>query len=334
MRKFVAPLIKGLLFILVTALATTVLAVSISNTDVGDADHYAARFTDATALNTGDDVRISGVRVGQVEELSVVDQHIALVRFSVERGRVLPADVRATIKYRNMVGQRYVALERGSQPGAPALAPGGEIPLERTTPALDLTDLFNGFKPLFQALSPPDVNKLSGQIVQVLQGEGGTIEALLAHTASLTSTLAGRDRVIGEVITNLNTVLRTVNSKGDRLGTVVTTAQQLVSGLAQDRTAIGESIEGIAALSSATAGLFEAARPPLKESIAGLHELSGNLLTGQADVERFLTLLPEKMAAIGKLGSYASWMNGFLCEGVVLTDPARGYTSDESRCRR
>lgn len=166
MIKIAAPLVKSLVFVLVTGLATAVLAISIANTGVGDTLGYSARFTDATALAPGDDVRISGVRVGQVEELDVVDQHIALVRFSVDRNRPLPADVTATIKYRNMIGQRYLALERG--PAGGTLPPGAEIPLERTTPALDLTDLFNGFKPLFAALSPDEVNRLSAEIVQVL----------------------------------------------------------------------------------------------------------------------------------------------------------------------
>ena len=57
--------------------------------------------------------------------------------------------------------------------------------------------LFNGFKPLFQALSPDDINQLSYEIVQVFQGEGGTLEGLLANTASVTNTLADRDEVIG-----------------------------------------------------------------------------------------------------------------------------------------
>ncbi|WP_199430381.1 MCE family protein [Qaidamihabitans albus] len=336
MRNVGAPLFKGLLFVVVTGLATVLLAISIGNTGVGDMDRYSARFVDATALNPGDDVRISGVRIGQVEELTVVDQHIALVHFSVERLRELPADVTATIRYRNMIGQRYIALERGSEQWPGTLEPGAEIPLERTSPALDLTDLFNGFEPLFQALSPQDVNQLSGEIVQVLQGEGGTVESLLAHTGSLTSTLAGKDKVIGDVISNLNSVLKTINNEGDALSTLVSTLQRLVSGLAEDRAAIGESIEGIAELSTATAGLFEAARPPLKQSIAGLGELSGNLVTGSADVERFLTLLPDKLESVGTLGSYGSWMNFYLCAGVLGTDPPRGVAPDPlpERCGR
>ena len=68
----------------------------------------------------------------------------------------------------------------------------------RTKAALDLTVLFNGFKPLFQALSPEDVNKLSFEIIQVLQGEGSTIDSLLKHTASLTSTSPPRASRTGQ----------------------------------------------------------------------------------------------------------------------------------------
>ncbi len=333
MRGIAGPLLKGGVFVVVTGLATAVLAVSVSNTGVGDTVGYTARFTDATSLNPGDDVRISGVRVGQVDELRVVDRDVAEVRFSVDRARPLPADVTAAIRYRNMIGQRYLALSRGAA-GAGVLDAGAEIPLERTTPALDLTELFNGFKPLFAALDPGDVDRLSGEIVQVLQGESGTVESLLAHTASLTSTLAGRDQVIGQVITNLNTVLDTVNGNGDALGTLIATVQTLVSGLAEDRAAIGDAIGGLAELSTATAGLFERARPPLKDSIAGLDALSANLVTGQDDLDRFLVLLPAKLEAIGGTASYGSWLNFYLCSAVLTTDPPQGIPVTAARCRR
>ncbi len=332
MRNFAAPLIKSLIFIAVTVLATTLLAISITNSGVGSGERYTAKFLDATSLNVGDDVRISGVRVGQVESLEIGDRNRAVVGFSLDQGRRLPADVRAVIKYRNMVGQRYVALERGNTATRDQLPEGAEIPLDRTTPALDLTDLFNGFKPLFQALSPNDVNELSGEIVQVLQGEGGTVESLLAHTGSLTTTLAGRDKVIGEVIGNLNNVLKTVNGKGDALANLVSTLRQLVSGLAGDRAAIGDAISGIGALTESTAGLFEQARPPLQESIAGLKEVAGTLAQNQSDVDRFLTNLPVKFDAIGRTASYGSWMNFFLCRATLETTPPRGVFVPTPRC--
>ena len=332
MRNLVGPLVKALVFVVITGLATAILAVSISNTGLGDTVGYSATFTDVTSLNPGDDVRVSGVRVGSVDDLSIVDGNLARVRFSVDRSMRLPTDVTATIKYRNMVGQRYVALERGDTATADRLPEGGEIPVERTTPALDLTELFNGFKPLFQALSPDEVNRLSGEIVQVLQGEGGTVDSLLSHTGSLTATLADRDQVIGEVIDNLNSVLGTVNKQGDALSTLVGTLQRLVTGLAGDRTAIGDAIQGIADLTGATAGLFEQARPPLKDSIAGLGRLSTNLVTGKRDLEQFLTVLPDKFNALGSTADYGSWLNFYLCEATLLTDPPQGIPVTAKRC--
>ncbi|HET6708397.1 MCE family protein [Amycolatopsis sp.] len=332
MRNIAAPLIKSLVFIAVTALATALLAISITNSGVGAGESYTAKFLDATSLNVGDDVRISGVRVGQVESLDIGDRNRAVVGFSLDQGRRLPADVRAVIKYRNMVGQRYVALERGNTGTREQLPEGAEIPLDRTAPALDLTDLFNGFKPLFQALSPNDVNELSGEIVQVLQGEGGTVESLLQHTGSLTTTLAGRDKVIGEVIGNLNTVLKTVNGKGDALTNLVSTLRQLVSGLAGDRVAIGDAISGIGALTESTAGLFEQARPPLKDSIAGLKDVAGTLAQNQSDVDSFLTNLPVKFNEIARTATYGSWMNFFLCRATLETTPQRGVYVPTPRC--
>jgi phospholipid/cholesterol/gamma-HCH transport system substrate-binding protein len=315
MRSLTAPLVKLALFMVITVGATAVLAISIANVNFSDTTGYKARFTDATLLLPGDDVRIAGVRVGQVDEVSIVDRNQALVEFSVDAGRRLPASVGARIKFRNLVGQRYISLSQGAgyDPNA-VLAPGAEIPLERTRPALDLTELFNGFKPLFQALSPEEVNTLSYEIIQVLQGEGGTVESLLSHTASLTSTLAAKDEIIGQVIDNLNGVLDTVNSRGEKLSEVLVQTQELVSGLAADREPIGEAIEAIGGLADTTAGLLAEARAPLKQDIAHLGVLADNLNQNEPVVEHFIRFLPEKTSRLSRVASYGSWFNFYLCE--------------------
>jgi phospholipid/cholesterol/gamma-HCH transport system substrate-binding protein len=313
-RGLAAPLIKLIVFTVVTVVATALLAVSIANVDLSDTNDYKARFTDATLLLPGDDVRIAGVRVGQVEDVGIVDRKQAEVTFSVSTNRKLPKNVTAQIKFRNLVGQRYVALTQGAG-GNPndTLQPGETIPLQRTRPALDLTELFNGFKPLFRALSPDDVNKLSYEIIQVLQGEGGTVESLLSHTASLTTAIAGRDQVIGEVINNLNSALTTINQRGQKLSDLIVTVQQLVSGLAADREPIGDAIDALGGLADTTAGLLQDARQPLKDDIAALGGLVNNLNDSEPVVEHFIQFLPEKTAKLTRLVSYGSWFNFYVC---------------------
>jgi phospholipid/cholesterol/gamma-HCH transport system substrate-binding protein len=314
MKSIAPPLIKLTVFILVTVLATGVLALTILNSSFKETNSYTARFTDVASLNPGDDVRIAGVRVGQVDDVEIVDKNLADVEFSVEKQIKLPATVHAAIKYRNLIGQRFVSLEQSAQPDSGGtLPPDGRIGLEHTKPALDLTTLFNGFQPLFAALSPNDVNKLSFEVIQVLQGQGGTVDSLLAHTASLTSTIANKDQVIGRVIDNLNSVLDTVNARRGELSDLIVTVQQLVHGLAEDRKPIGEAVSSLSGLADTTSGLLRDVRAPLKSDIGQLGRLTDNLNGSQQLVESFVQGLPGKLQTLTRTASYGSWFNFFLC---------------------
>jgi phospholipid/cholesterol/gamma-HCH transport system substrate-binding protein len=317
-RKSVSgPLIKSIIFIVITVTITAVLGISIAHTGVSATVGYHAVFSDVTGLNVGDDVDIAGVRVGDVTSVSVYNRNLALVSFSLPANRQLPASATATVKYLNLVGQRYVELGQGTGPVGRTLPAGGTIPLAATTPALDLTELFNGFQPLFQALSPGDVNQLSSDIIQVFQGESPDIAALVATVGSLTSALATKDKVIGEVIGNLNSVITTIASRGNALGSLVTNLQELVSGLAAERQPIGNAISAISGLASATAGLLQVGRAPLAADITQLGRLSQHLASNSGTVNTFLRDLPEKMAKIAKTVSYGSWLNLYLCEARV-----------------
>ncbi|MCM0677457.1 MCE family protein [Micromonospora phytophila] len=307
-----APLLKLAVFAAVTLLLTGLLAQTLGAFPPGGVT-YRARFTDVTGLLAGDDIRVAGVKVGRVSRITVVDDTVAEVVFTVTPDVPLATSVRAKIRYRNLVGQRYLALTEGPGEGRP-LRPDGLIPLDQTTPALDLTVLFNGFRPLFTALSPDDVNKLAYEIIQVLQGEGGTVTSLLRRTASLANTLADRDAVIGRVVTNLNGVLGTLAERDRNLDQSISQLQQFVSGLSADRTAIGESLVSIGELTTATSSLLREARPPLAADVRALDDLAGNLNRNAAVIDSTLGRMPERYEALTRVASSGSWFNFYLCD--------------------
>src|SRR5260370_36788886 len=123
------PLIKSAIFVAVTAIITAVLGISIASTGVPATVSYRAVFSDVTGLVVGNDVDIAGVRVGTVTSISVYRRNHALVGFSIQAGRQLPASATATIKYLNLVGQRYIQLGQGTGPGNRPPSPGGTVPL-------------------------------------------------------------------------------------------------------------------------------------------------------------------------------------------------------------
>ena len=338
--KTTSALIKLLVFIAVTVVATGLLAATIGNFRFGGSTSYRALFTDATGLMKGDDVRIAGVRVGEIDGVSVTrrgDRSLALVSFSVQSDRSLAESTLAQIRYRNLVGQRYVALSEGAGSGE-RLGSDGTIPLRQTQPALDLTVLFNGFKPLFAALNPDDVNAFAMEVIKTLQGEGGNINSLLGHTASLTSTLADRDAVIGRTVDNLNQVLGTVDERDKQLDTLIVELQRFVSGLAADREAIGASLTNIANLADATSQLVDEGRPAIRTDVKQLGAVAGTLDDNKQVVEGVLKRLPTKLNTITRTATYGSWFNFYLCdfEGKIILSNVTAFTpnyhSSAARC--
>ena len=306
-------LIKLVIFMVVTGLATTVLVVLIGNITFEKTNEYKAIFSDATGVVKGDDIRVAGVKVGSVKNVEIVDRTKAKVTFTVREATPVTQSSTATIRYRNLVGQRYISVTQGVG-DTTAMAAGTTIPESRTQPALDLTTLFNGFKPLFAALSPADVNKLSYEIVQVFQGEGGNIEGLLRSTGSVTNTLAERDQLIGDVITNLNSVLVTVGDRDEQLSALIVQLRAFVGGLNADKQPILNALDSVSALSQQTAELTTGIRPGLQQDVKALRKVATNLNKGRGEIDRALQILPIKLEKIGRTAIYGSFFNFYLCE--------------------
>lgn len=307
-------------FVVISLAVIVVIAATIRPFRGGGQHEFRAVFASASDLQTGDQVRVAGVVSGHVTGVSLDDDTHAVVTFEVDGDLPLTVATKAQIRYLNLLGNRYLALHgsRGAR-----LEPGSTIPIANTSPALDLDDLFAGFKPLFTALSPADANALAADIVQTLQGEGGTVTSLLRHTAQVTSNLADRDEVIGRVVDNLGEVLATVDAREQGLNTLVSQLNRYVGGLAGDREAIGESIGHIDAMAAETAGLISEARPDLKGDVTDLGRVARTLNSTENRelIDDALRTLPAKLARISRVASYGSWFNFYLCNlSVTLGD--------------
>lgn len=317
-----SALVKLIIFCVLTGMATVVLGMTLSNGGFAKRDVYKARFTDVTGVAVGDEVRIAGVRVGTVRSVEIADKDKAVLEFGIDPDVKLTQNTTATLRFRNLVGQRYMALAQGSEGATTAIKPGSTIPLARTQEALDLDLLLNGFKPVFQALNPTDVNKLAFEIVQTLQGESGNVESLLGSVSSLTQTLAGRDKLIGDVIKNLSKTLDIVGSRDAELSTTISTLRDFIGGLKDDRKDILDSLDGIADLTDETAGLLTEATPLLASDLKELNRLTANLSTPEnlAQAEKSIRILPFKQTKTANWVASGSIFNQYLCEFLVDLD--------------
>ncbi|MEZ0355948.1 mammalian cell entry protein [Mycobacterium sp. ENV421] len=309
--------VKLAAFSFVLLLFTAVIVIVFGQFRFDRTTAYTAEFSNASGLRDGQFVRAGGVEVGKVSDIKLIGNGDRVqVTLNVDRSLPLYQSTTAQIRYQDLIGNRYVNLDRGTGEGADRiLPPGGFIPMSRTQPALDLDALIGGFKPLFKALDPQKVNTIASSLITVFQGQGGTINDILDQTAQLTSALADRDQAIGEVITNLNTVLDTTVKHEKDFDQTVNNFEVLITGLKNRADPLAQSTADISNATGTLGDLLADDRPQLQNTIAKLETIQQPLADGQDRLDDLLTKLPAAVKMIGRAGGiYGDFFNFYLCD--------------------
>lgn len=303
-------------FLAISVVLAAYLVVVTGNMRFDAVRPYHAIFANVSGLKAGNEVRIAGVQVGKVRGISVLPDSKVQVTFDVDSPIDLTSTTSATVRYKNLVGDRYMELGRGS--GASATLPqGGTIPVNRTGGALDLDTLLNGFKPLFAGLQPSQVNQLSNELVQVLQGQANYVYSLVATLASFTSTISDRDALIGQVIDNLNAVMGTLSDRDATLGSLVDQLSALAGGLAQQAPTITSAVTQIDAFAASASSLLAQVRPNITPDLASLNSIASSLNRNSDTIQQVLDRLPAHYRTMARVSSFGDFFNFFLC-GVRL----------------
>jgi len=312
--KITGTAIKLGAFSLVLLLFTAIIIVVFGQIRFDRTTGYSAIFSNASGLRPGQFVRASGVEVGKVSKVELIENGSrARVDFSVDRSLPLFDETTASIRYLNLIGDRYLELKRGDSDQR--MAGGDTIPVERTEPALDLDALIGGFRPLFRALDPDKVNNIAQSIITIFQGQGGTINDILDQTASLTSALADRDQAIGEVIRNLNTVLDTTVKHQKQLDETLVNFEKLITGLKNRADPIATSVADISDAAGTVADLLSDNRPLLQDTIGYLDATQQPLVDQRDQLNDLLVRLPNALKIIGRAGGiYGDFFNFYACD--------------------
>lgn len=272
---------------------------------------YNAVFRDVSGLRVGDNVRVAGVQVGKVKSIGVSGRQ-ARISFDLLEKQPLLDTTKLVMRYQNLLGQRYISLVQGAERGS-KVRPGSTIPATRTDPGFDLTLLLNGFRPLFDVLKPADVNQLATTIVQVLQGEGGTVANLLAQTTKLTNFLADRDQIIGQVLTNLTPVLRNLNGQGDEIRNTISELSALMKGLADQRQTIGASITQMSTLINQTSDFLVDAQQPAVQLVTSLRQTTQMFADNLDALRAAIGGFPNIVEVLGRAASHENALNAYAC---------------------
>lgn len=301
-------------FSLVLLLFTAIIIVVFGQIRFDRTAGYSAIFSNTSGLRPGQFVRASGVEVGKVRKIELLNggQQVR-VDFNVDRSLPIYDETTASVRYLNLIGDRYLELKRGDSDKRMPI--GGTIPLQHTEPALDLDALIGGFRPLFRTLDPQKVNNISQSLITIFQGQGGTISDILDQTSQLTSALADRDQAIGEVIKNLNTVLDTTVKHQKQFDDTVKNFEVLITGLKNRADPIATSTANISNAAGTVADLLADNRPLLQQTVNYLDATAQPLVDQKDQLNDILVRLPQALKIIGRAGGvYGDFFNFYACD--------------------
>jgi phospholipid/cholesterol/gamma-HCH transport system substrate-binding protein len=300
-------------FVVVAALLSVFVVVSVLNLSHRNGTEYHALLADAAGLRAGDDVSVAGLQVGKVTGVDLRDDDVE-VTFVVSGGQPVHTTTRTAVRYANLIGTRYLALlppEAGGD--APRLRPGGTLPAVQSLPTVDLTAVFDGFQPLFDALDPEQVNQLSASIVGIFQGESGTVSNLVDQVGAITTHLAGRREVISTVITSLADLLSKVNDQGQALGSMIDSFGSVVGNLTEQRAVLASTIDGLSRFGTDAAALTRRSTDAINKDIAGVTEASGVLSRNSEEILSLMRDMPGLVTALNRVVDAGSFVKVYLC---------------------
>lgn len=315
-RNLLTKVMRLAVYAAVCMFLTFVLIVVFGELRFQSPNSYAAVFANVSGLRTGNFVRVAGVEVGKVKKISVRPDSTVLVEFGADDSVMLTEGSRAAVRYDDLIGGRYLALEQGAG-GVKRLRPGATIPLSQTEPALDLEALVGGFRPLFRALDPDQVNALTGQLIAAFQGQGATISSILTETAALTDTLADRDQLIGQVIVNLSNVLGSLGDQSGQFAKAVDSVSELVAGLEARKRDISNGIAYANAAAGSVADLLMQARSPMKKVVHETDRTAGTVLADHEYFDDLLKTLPDSYQLLDRLALSGDFFSFYLCDVVL-----------------
>ena len=299
-------------FVLVCLAMTLWLAFTIGNIKLFEENYdLTATFEDANGLLVNDNVKVAGVVVGKVTGIKVEDG-LARVSFRVDKDVRVPADSEAAIRWRNLLGQRYIYLYPGD--GGTVLADGDQV--EKTVSVVDLGQLFNRLGPIIAAIDPQEVNTFLDAIVEGLDGNENKVRQVIDDLGELTSVLGERDEQIGRLIDNLNTVTGTLNARDEQIRVMLDNLVQISATFSENTDVLEAATVELGDFSANLGGVLEGNRAEIDRIIANLATLVEVVESKLGTLDHALSGIDDAAARVYRSSRHGEWLNQVIpCSG-------------------
>ncbi|MGW5001948.1 MCE family protein [Streptomyces hydrogenans] len=310
-RNPIAVALVGLVLLgLLAALAYNVERLPL----VGGGTSYSADFTEAAGLDSGDEVRIAGVKVGEVTGVTL-DGPKVKVTFEVGDAWVGDRST-AAIAIKTLLGEKYLALD---PLGSARQDPGTRIPLSRTTSPYDVTQAFQDLSGTIDDIDTARLAESFRTISDTFKDSPPHVRSAADGLSELSRTVSKRDTELARLLRNSDRFTKTLKNKKSSFEVLLEDGGSLLGELQKRRDAIRALLKGSRALGTELSGLVDDNDRQLGPTLKALGRVTGVLEKNSGQLDKTLALVGPYYRLVGNTLGTGRWFDSYLC-GVVPRD--------------
>jgi phospholipid/cholesterol/gamma-HCH transport system substrate-binding protein len=256
--------------------------------------NYEAYFTDAGGITPGNDVNVSGIKVGKVDSVELAGDS-ALVKFTVERKVRVGDQSLVAIKTDTVLGQKSLAV---TPKGAGSTT---VVPLGRTTTPYTLNTALQDLGQTAGELDKPKFELALQTLTETLHDATPQLKGALNGVADLSRSLNKRDEALEQLLAHAKKVSDTLAQRAGQVNQLITDGNLLFAALDEKRQALSNLIGGIQAVSEQLSGFVADNKREFGPALQKLNAVLDNLLERRDHIGEALRRLPPYATALGEV---------------------------------
>ncbi|MBX6769298.1 MAG: MCE family protein, partial [Actinomadura rubrobrunea] len=284
--------------------AAVLAAVLVAVLREPEQKHLTAYFTRTVGLYPGADVRILGIPVGKVTEVTPVGGSVR-VKMRYEAKYKVPADAQAVIINQTIVADRYVQLTPVYK-GGPVLADGATLAVNRTQVPVEVDQVGSSLNELSKALGPQGANSdgALSRLLQVgadtLQGQGEDIRQTITDTSELLSTLSEDRGDVAKTIENLRIITRALKENDAQVQQFNRHLSGVSAQLAAEKEELSAALNALGPTLRNVQRFVKENRKELSDNVRQLAQITGVLVKEKDALAELLTTAPLAINNLGR----------------------------------
>jgi len=303
------PVIVGAVSLAVIA-AILVAASQVTRLPlIGGGPTYAAEFTEVGGLKKGDDVRLAGVKIGEVSDLQLRGDKVRVVfRVKKDRDR-LGTQTGASVRIKSLLGRMYVRLEPD---GPGTLEKGAVIPVSRTRAPYDIVQAFSGLTETTQKIDNDQLAQALRTIDDVATKTPEEFREAVTSVKALSNSLASRDAEIKTLLENIDGISTVLADRNTEFARLFEDGAVLFDALTERRDAIHAVLVGVTEMSQEIDTLVTSTRADLKPALDRLAGVVAVLRKNEANINQAIEQLPAYYAMVANNSSNGPWLDAYV----------------------